>query len=149
MKHAVCIVEIYVVIYSMSAINLLIFPDLNLDIKVLLTYFQNETNDIVVTLRPPVELHCPVTITPDDKEISIKWRKDGRLVKNGTGRWILPDGSLRLEGLDPEVEEGVYECLVQHPIGTIASRRIHLRVPSEFAANVTQCLLRCQDDKEV
>lgn len=115
----------------------------------LLTYFQNETNDIIVYLLPPVELRCPVTLNPDDKEISIRWRKDGSLIENGTGRWISPDGSLRLKGLDPEVEEGVYECLVQHPVGTIASRRIHLRVPSEFVVSLMQCLLHCQDDKEV
>lgn len=134
----IVIVSLVVVIFPFAAAATSSSSDdysLNLDIKVLLTCFQNETNDVIVYLLPPVELRCPVTLTPDDKEISIRWRKDGSLIENGTGRWISPDGSLHLKGLDPEVEEGVYECLVQHPVGTIASRRIHLRVPKlpEFA----------------
>lgn len=49
---------------------------------------------------------------------------------------MLDNGTLCVERLRRPSDEGIYECLATHPLGSIASPKVRLMLESEFLCHL-------------
>lgn len=97
-----------------------------------LFYFTEEPSGIVYGRRGnSVCLNC-TAFCAESGAVTITWRKDDRTITNTSRRYVLGNGTLCIERLRRPADEGFYECLAAHRLGTIVSPKVKVELTSEF-----------------
>lgn len=93
-------------------------------------HFTEEPIDTIARRNEAVKLNCLVEGSPSPSNIT--WEKDGQRISTDSRRKIGSNGALLISKIIHKREHrpdvGEYQCFASSPVGTIASRKVHLGV---------------------
>lgn len=80
-------------------------------------------------------INCSASCTVSGA-VNMMWRKDDRAIVNNSQGYSLSNDSLCIENLSKSMHEGFYECIAQHPIGTLVSSKVKVEEAGKFSYSV-------------